>query len=46
MLGGFLGAGTVYANYYEQIDLYEGGLRTVPGPYALKPTAGIFSTVS
>ncbi|ORY91786.1 aquaporin-like protein [Leucosporidium creatinivorum] len=44
MLGGFLGAATVYANYYEQIDLYEGGLRTVPGHYAVKPTAGIFST--
>lgn len=47
MMGGFIGAMTVYVNYYEQIDLFEGGTRTVPGSAeSLNPTAGIFSTVS
>lgn len=42
-LGGFIGAGVVYANYVSAIDNYEGhGVRTVPpSPTA---TAGIFAT--
>ena len=43
LLGGFLAAGVIYANYITAIDNYEGpGLRTVPpNPTA---TAGIFCT--
>jgi aquaglyceroporin related protein len=43
-LGGLVGAGIVYANYYGQIDQFEGGagLRTVPP--AENATAGIFCT--
>ncbi|KAI5477167.1 hypothetical protein MNV49_006823 [Pseudohyphozyma bogoriensis] len=46
MLGGFVGAAAVYANYYEQINLYEGGegLRTIPGSGSAHATAGIFCT--
>ncbi|GAB7366134.1 hypothetical protein MBLNU230_g7696t1 [Neophaeotheca triangularis] len=41
-LGGFVGAGVVYANYVSSIDWYEDGLRTVPpSPTA---TAAIFCT--
>lgn len=41
-LGGFVGAGVVYANYISSIDMYENGARTVPpSPTA---TAGIFCT--
>lgn len=43
MLGGFVGSGIVYANYYSAIDWFEGGkMRTVPP--AEKATAGIFCT--
>ncbi|PSN60979.1 aquaporin [Corynespora cassiicola Philippines] len=44
LLGGFVGAGIVYANYFSAIDWYEGGagIRTVPP--ATQATAGIFST--
>lgn len=42
-LGGFIGAGVVYANYVAAIDNFEGhGVRTVP-PSATA-TAGIFAT--
>lgn len=43
-LGGFVGSGIVYANYYNAIDWFEGGsgIRTVPP--AKKSTAGIFCT--
>ncbi|KAI9721506.1 MAG: hypothetical protein M1812_002268 [Candelaria pacifica] len=43
LLGGFCGAGVVYANYISAINNYEGnGIRTVPP--AKKATAGIFCT--
>ncbi|KJX97874.1 hypothetical protein TI39_contig455g00001 [Zymoseptoria brevis] len=44
LLGGFVGAGIVYANYIGQISKFEGGpgLRTVPP--APNATAGIFCT--
>lgn len=44
LLGGFVGSGIVYANYYNAIDWFEGGsgIRTVPP--AEKATAGIFCT--
>ncbi|CAE6414541.1 unnamed protein product [Rhizoctonia solani] len=40
VLGAFAGAGLVYENYYQAIDLFEGGngARTVPG------TASLFTT--
>lgn len=43
-LGGFVGAGIVYANYLSAIDWFEGGngIRTVPP--ASRATAGIFCT--
>lgn len=44
VMGGFVGAGLVYANYIHAIDAVEGGrhIRTVPP--ALPGTAGYFST--
>lgn len=44
MLGGFLAAAGVYANYWEVMNLYDGGIITVPGVGSVHPTAGIFST--
>ncbi|KAL9117669.1 MAG: hypothetical protein Q9187_005793 [Circinaria calcarea] len=42
-LGGFIGAGVVYANYVAAIDNFEGhGVRTVPP--SSTATAGIFAT--
>ncbi|XP_076027118.1 aquaporin-7 [Genypterus blacodes] len=40
-LGSFLAAGTIYAVYYDAIQVYSGGNLTVIG---LKATAGIFAT--
>ena len=37
VLGGICGAGIVYANYHQAIDLFEGGQRTLS-------TAGLFGT--
>lgn len=49
MAGGFVGAAVVFAEYWRQIDAYEGGSRTVPYGSTLSagkgPTAGIFATV-
>jgi len=43
VLGGFVAAGVIYANYVNAINQFEGhGLRTVPP--APKATAGIFCT--
>jgi len=40
-LGGFVSAGAVYSVYYEAINAYDGGVRTVIG---VNGTAGIFAT--
>jgi aquaglyceroporin related protein len=37
VLGGFVGAALVYANYFHAIDIFEGGHRT-------QATASIFAT--
>ena len=39
--GAFFGAAIVYAIYYDALNAYDGGYRTVTGPNA---TAGIFAT--
>ncbi|KAL8278641.1 hypothetical protein RQP46_008933 [Phenoliferia psychrophenolica] len=44
MLGGFCGAAAVYINYWEQINLYENGGRSVPSTTNLSATAGCFAT--
>lgn len=49
LLGAFFGAAIVYALYYNAIDEYENGQRTVPGGSILSgevdhSTAGIFAT--
>jgi aquaglyceroporin related protein len=37
VLGGFVGAALVYANYFHAIDIFEGGHRT-------QATASLFAT--